>query len=100
MGICPYRSNLVKAPPRRSPRGARKQYFAPDSTRSRPGLSWLVPAVHVVGASGRGMDGRDNPGHDDFWVAAVPEAPQHALASALRISSEPIAKQSEIRCRA
>ena len=23
--------------------------------------------------AGRGVDGRDNPGHDDFWVAAAPK---------------------------
>jgi hypothetical protein len=36
----------------------------------------------------RGVDGRDKPGHDDFWIAAALEAPQHVLAPDRRISSE------------
>jgi hypothetical protein len=31
----------------------------------------LVPGIHVLEGGGKGVDGRDKPGHDSYWHGLV-----------------------------
>ena len=43
-------------------------------------MAGLVPGIHVLWTAGRGVDGRDKPGHDVVEASAVRAPASYALA--------------------